>query len=192
MATKTKKNNKIAIIGFDCMVKSPKNLKGSIGKWESGGPALPIEFTRISGDGRLTPVIDKNGTEIKTVFSKFKYDNLNRAILEVAKRQGITNNNKVGYIDLKNSLVNGDCYERCPEACQKIAEWAKQKGFSAVVWNGLGRKFKDAIGVTYSPNNAMQYLKSLNRTKKSKAIKYIKSLPKYISTTFREVFNENY
>lgn len=188
---KTNKN-KIAIIGFDCMVNQPKNLKSIISKWQNGGPTISVELTRISKDGRLTPVIDSNnGSDIKTVFSVLKVKNLNRAILEVAKRQGITNNDKVGYIDLKNNLVNGEIFRRQPEATRKIALWARDNGFNAVVWNGLGVKFKDAINIPFSYENAMIYLNSLNRDQKSKAIKYINSLPKFVDTNLRKFIKEN-
>lgn len=189
---KNTNKNAIAIIGFDCMVNQPKNLKALISKWQDADLTLPVELARVSKDGRLVPVLDsRNGSDIKVQFAVLKTNKIERAIVEVAKRQGLTNNEKVGFIVLDKCLVNGDCLNRNPESCRKIANWARANGFNAVVWNGLGVKFKDAINVPFSYDNAINYLKSLPKAKKSKAIKYIKSLPKFVNTNLRKIVTKN-
>ena len=193
MATKKANKNpeRIALIAFDSVVKLPKNLKSLIAGWKNGGPILPVEFSRISNDGRLTPVIDaRNGTHIQTMFTVLKVKDLNRAITEVAKQQGITNNNRVGYLDIPRQIVNADCWARHEDACRVIVDWAKKNKFSAVVWNGLGVKFKDAIGVSFSPQAAVNSLNSLKPNKRRAALKYIKSVPKFVDTRFRNALNE--
>ena len=44
---------KIAILGWASLVWNPQQLPHK-GDWKSGGPRLPIEFSRVSKDGRLT------------------------------------------------------------------------------------------------------------------------------------------
>ena len=57
---------KIAILSWGSLLWQPKDLQFNqeIG-WSNNGPMLPIEFARISKDGRLTLVITKDVKEVK-------------------------------------------------------------------------------------------------------------------------------
>ena len=59
---------KIAILGWGSLIWQPKDLKfdANIG-WKEKGPILPIEFARISKDGRLALVITPNGSSSKNL-----------------------------------------------------------------------------------------------------------------------------
>jgi hypothetical protein len=46
----------IAVIGWGSLIWCPGILRTK-SRWHSDGPALPIEFARISGDNRLSLVI---------------------------------------------------------------------------------------------------------------------------------------
>ena len=48
---------KIAVLGWGSLIWNKGNLRLTT-NWTDGGPILPIEFSRISDDGRLTLVID--------------------------------------------------------------------------------------------------------------------------------------
>ena len=50
---------KIAILGWGSLVWQHQSLQLQ-SEFEPGGPELPIEFSRISADGRLTLVIDQD------------------------------------------------------------------------------------------------------------------------------------
>jgi hypothetical protein len=57
---------RIAILGWGSLIWEPRELE-TIGGWQMGGPVLPIEFSRVSNDGRLTLVVDeKNGVDVPT------------------------------------------------------------------------------------------------------------------------------
>lgn len=58
----------ITILGWGSLIWDQRDLPIS-GDWQLGGPALPIEFSRISRDGRLTLVIDEcNGVAVSTSY----------------------------------------------------------------------------------------------------------------------------
>ncbi len=60
---------KIAYLGWGSLIWDPGMLPIS-GDWKPGGPVLPIEFSRISDNGRLTLVIDDvNGVPIETLYA---------------------------------------------------------------------------------------------------------------------------
>ena len=75
---------KIAILGWGSLIWQPKELKfvANIG-WKENGPVLPIEFARISKDGRLTLVITANGTEVPTLYSVSSIDTIDLAVLNL-------------------------------------------------------------------------------------------------------------
>ena len=87
---------KIAILGWGSLIWLPKDLKFDTNSgWKENGPVLPIEFARISQDGRLTLVITPNGTEVTTLYSVSSFDSLNLAVLNLKKREG-TNEKYIG------------------------------------------------------------------------------------------------
>lgn len=71
---------KIAILGWGSLIWDKRTLRLA-GDWQTGGPVLPIEFSRVSGDGRLTLVIDPlHGVPVTTRFAPSAFTNLNDAI----------------------------------------------------------------------------------------------------------------
>ena len=59
---------KIACIGWGSLIWNSGVLKIR-NKWYEDGPILPIEFSRISDDGRVTLIIDKSGTPVRTLWA---------------------------------------------------------------------------------------------------------------------------
>jgi 1-acyl-sn-glycerol-3-phosphate acyltransferase len=51
---------RIAVLGWGSLIWSPGNLKIDR-EWHEDGPFLPIEFARVSQDGRLTLVLFPTG-----------------------------------------------------------------------------------------------------------------------------------
>ena len=81
-----------AILGWGSLLWNPKilNYVKEVG-WLEDGPVLPIEFSRISNDGRLTLVITENGTYVKTYFAMSNYLWTNEAIDNLVEREGSEN-----------------------------------------------------------------------------------------------------
>jgi len=81
----------IAIIAWGSLIHNPGNLNiipvdGH--NWHYEGPFLPIEFKRISRDGRLTLVISPGAEMIKTFYAVTTYSNIQQAISTLAAREG--------------------------------------------------------------------------------------------------------
>jgi hypothetical protein len=106
---------KIAILGWGSLKWDPRNLAYE-GAWQSGGPQLPLEFSRISRDGRLTLVIDPtHGEPVSTLYTTSTLLSLDEAIENLQEREG-TSSQYIGFIN----LVNGETY-----TCQNadLVEW---------------------------------------------------------------------
>jgi len=79
---------KMAYLGWGSLLWNYKDLK--IGEWEKTSLKLPLEFSRISQDGRLTLVIDEeNGAENNIWMTPAKYKNIDLAINALKKRKDL-------------------------------------------------------------------------------------------------------
>ena len=69
----------IAILAWGSLIWNPGSLH-IVDGWRPGGPTLPIEFSRISDNGRLTLVIDEAcGVPVPTCFALSMFDNVQEA-----------------------------------------------------------------------------------------------------------------
>lgn len=172
----------IAIIAWGSLTWDPKTLKYRR-DWSSGGPILPIEFSRISKDGRLTLVIDMHhGVPVETLFATADTYNLEQARHNLMEREG-TNPRGVGNIQKgKNPKTTIE---------QTILEWIEIHGFDAAVWTALGPNFEEKTGDPYSVASALKYLNSLEGEKKANAVEYIEKAPDSVQTPFREMFEKS-
>jgi hypothetical protein len=183
---------KIAVIGFGSLLFNSKGL--SIGKWAENGPLLPLEFSRISRDGRLTIVIDVvNGRTNPTYFAISKHSDIDKVLKEFQKREHIKDellNVQIGVWDIKNGLFNQGA-SKFPRdiVFDPIHAWAKENGVDAVVFSALARKFKQKLDIPFSNENAFTYLGTLEPQILKKATKYINETK--ISTNFKDYFVEN-
>jgi hypothetical protein len=172
---------KIAILGWGSLVWDPQELAYD-GIWRTGGPNLPIEFSRISSDGRLTLVIDRNNGQIMpTQYTTSTMTTLAEAVENLRLRES-TSIKYIGYIDLQN----GTSRLSQTELAVQIKPWAQEYGFSAVVWTALPPRFR--IGekeVTYSVNGAIGYLQSLPDHIAERASEYISKAPPEVNTPLR-------
>lgn len=176
----------IAILAWGSLFWNKKGLEIS-NEWTNGGVILPIEFARISRDGRLTLVItEKYGTDIETYWAISKYSILEEAIENLRVREG-TNKKGIGFVDL-NSNQNQSKFSK--PLLDKISEWAKEKSLDAVIWTDLESNFLEKQDKEFSYENAEEYLMTLNGEAKKKADEYIKKAPELTMTKLRERINK--
>ena len=173
---------KIAIIGWGSLIWCPKSLHKHIGEWQTGGPCLPIEFSRISDDGRLTLVIDeKNGEVIPTRFAMSHRNDLRDAICDLRHREG-TLCKRIGY-------VKGDEKNEETDFLQSdvIRKWVANNEFYAAIWTALPSNFEieSDKNEEFSVNAATEYLEKLSGDEKDVARKYIENAPPEVCTPLR-------
>lgn len=180
---KVKSGLKIAFLAWGSLLSTANKKKLSIvgNKFNANGPVIPLELSRISGDGRLTLVIDENaGAKNKAFYAISKHNSVNKAFDELVSVEKVQPN-RIGVVDIKNKQTS-ECATRHSETTMSIAKWAKSNGIDVVLWSGLGRKFKDKIDVKFSTQAAVNYLNGLPKEERETSLKYIKSLPKNIET----------
>src|SRR5690606_7041692 len=181
---------KIAILGWGSLVWQPKELKydKSFG-WEKDGPILPIEFARISKDGRLTLVITPNGTKVPTLYTLSDYRAIDEAVLDLAVREG-SGRKSIGWYDKAKDEFLPEIFAHQDE----IREWIKGRDFDAVIWTNLGEKWErkndNGEKVEIKPDNRIDYLKKLDGPSSTSAEQYIRRAPKQINTKYRTKIEE--
>lgn len=118
----------IGILAWGSLIWQPKDLffDTEFG-WKEDGPILPIEFARISKDGRVTLVITQNGTFVPTLYTESKYKTLDEAILNLAVREG-SGRRSIGFYDkTKNEFSNNVFF------AENILDWMNENDFDAII-----------------------------------------------------------
>lgn len=175
---------KIAVLGWGSLIWDMRNLRIA-GVWKNGGPVLPIEFSRVSGDGRLTLVIDPlHGVSVTTRFAHSEFINLNDAIANLREREG-TSAEKIGFVNLVNNTESYYSRRQHHSACNSIRVWAQANDWQAVIWTALISNFESDGRPPFSTPAAVAYVNGLNGELKTRAFEYLQRAPEEVDTPIR-------
>ncbi|MET3020781.1 hypothetical protein [Flavobacterium hydatis] len=166
---------KIAIIAWGSLIWNPETLKydKEFG-WSGSGPFLPVEFARISKNGRLTLVITENGTLVQTFYAISNYADLNSAVGNLKYREGTTSKN-IGYFNKRSNTF----YPTDFQYVENISQWVANLDVDAVIWTNLPENWQDVT------DDRIRYLNKLTDEKKDSAKTYIAKTPKQIATRLK-------
>ena len=176
---------RIAILAWGSLIWKPGHLSLA-GEWRSGGPMLPIEFSRISGGDRLTLVIDpRNGQPTQTRFAISRHASLAEAIEDLRAREGTSTEN-IGFV---TSAGEAQC-RTYPAMKGELVEWLKQQDLDAVIWTDLPSNFEEKRLLPFSTENAVAYLSSLPPEVAEVAREYIQRAPDEVDSPVRRALNK--
>jgi hypothetical protein len=187
---------KIAVLAWGSLVWDPRDLQAA--EFAPNGPLLPIEFCRISADGRLTLVVDETFGAVCTTYSApSALQSLDAAIENLHVREGMQNARGVGFVELASGKQSETALERHPEAVATIAAWAKPNGYDATIWTALASNFDepDKGGEPFSVTAAIRYLERLEEgdaAKFARALDYIRKAPCEVETPVRDEVNKRW
>jgi hypothetical protein len=182
---------KSAILAWGSLVWDPRELQ-TAATFVADGPLLPIEFCRISADGRLTLAIDESfGALCKTYSAPSALEDLEAAIDNLRMREGMLDAWAVGFIEPASGRQSDLAMERHPEAVATIGAWAESNGYDAAIWTALDSNFGEwgKGGEPFSVSAAIQYLETLesgNGDTFARALAYIRNAPPEVETPVRE------
>ena len=156
--------------------------------WQSGGPELPIEFSRVTVDCRLIPVIDPDhGAPVATLYARSRRNDLDAAIKDLMKAESATNPKRIGFVDVRENQHRCRLY---PGMAERIRDWAESHDVDAVIWTELPSNFSDHTGREFTPETAIKYLGELPRVLVSQAKEYVDRAPAEIETPLRAKLRE--
>jgi len=176
----------IAVLGWGSLVWCP-GILGIKTKWRSDGPALPIEFARISRDGRLTLVIVPDSDDQPTYWAFSEFHTLEEARDNLREREGTSKLN-IHYLDAAGRIAPG-----IPGPVRdRVREWlGVRREVEAVVWTGLPTNWLEQRGHHFTTEDAVRYLKQLELQRDrslavhDRAREYVRNAPKLIQTVVR-------
>lgn len=175
---------RIAILGWGSLIWEPRELE-TIGGWQMGGPVLPIEFSRVSNDGRLTLVVDeKNGVDVPTRYILSSRTDMAGAIENLRVREKAPSDRGIGIFDRSNELRNDHAMRSAPAAYSRISAWATEFAMDGVIWTAIPPRFLD--GKDFSVVAAVDYLAGLEEPIKAIALAYIRNAQPEVATPVRE------
>ncbi len=179
----------IAILGWGSLVWDQRELP-TRSDWVDDGPHLPLEFSRVSKDGRLTLVIDLNhGVSSKTCYALSSRSDLMDAVADLRDREG-TVSKRIGFLDTRDHSKSIDRYAEQADVFAIIRAWALKNNVDSVIWTALTSQFKDETGSEFSVQRAIDYVNSLPKSAKKVATEYITKAPECVKTPFRDRFLE--
>lgn len=191
---------KIAVLAWGSLIWDCREL-ALADDFKPGGPLLPIEFCRVSGDRRVTLVIDEAfGTFCSTYAAVSACGDLNAALENLWMREGsqdevlpknVRTHGRVGVVEVASGNGSAKAIERHPEAVATIKTWTQANGFDAAIWTALAGNFHEPAkaGEPFSVEAAIRYLEALDAQKLETALAYIRSAPAEVQTPVRTAVN---
>ena len=176
---------RIAILAWGSLIWDPRTLNIN-GNWDLTGFTLPIEFSRVSSDGRLTLVIDhENGEQVPVFYALSGLEHIDDAINNLWAREGKPKISDIGYVNILTNSI------RCQndDDASKIKQWAIIEKFDGVIWTDLPSNFQQKTLVNFSKENAIRYLENLPGEIKEKEKQYFLETREIIDTPLRREIN---
>jgi hypothetical protein len=182
---------KSAVLAWGSLLWDPRDLQ-TTAKFVANGPLLPIEFCRISADGRLTLAIDETfGAICKSYSAPSALESLDAARDNLCLREGMADARAIGFVEPASGRQSDFAAESHPQVVATIAAWAEANGFDAAIWTALASNFDEwgTGGEPFSVSAAMQYLETLegkDAAKFASALAYIRKAPPEVDTPVRD------
>jgi hypothetical protein len=170
---------KIGVIGWGSLIWCPGELK-ICSRWRKDGPSLPLEFSRISTDGRLTLVIIEGISKIKTLWAMSEFEDMDKAAENLCRREG-TCISRIGTTKAKKK--NGPVHA-------EITAWLSQSNLDGAVWTALPPKNHVGKELLMTEQEAVEYIKSLSEDKRKRAEQYVRNTPEQVETKIRSQLRE--
>ena len=141
---------------------------------------MPVEFSRVSKNGRVTLVVDSAARPVPTLWTLLATENLEAGIAQLAAREEVERLGAIGR--WPNAEKN--------PAHHTIADWAQEKAVDGVVWTALKPGLQGARGVRPSLGDILGHIGTLKGCAREKATEYVRRAPEQIATEWREAIRQ--
>jgi hypothetical protein len=163
----------------------------SAGAFREDGPKLPVEFSRVALDGRVTLVVDPTAQVVPTYWVPLDVQSHAEAVEELGVREKIASAMRSTWIGLQvvddRSSDAGDVDRGVRET---IAAWLVDQPLDAVVWTALPSRGPDGDLERPQFDRLLSHLKSLEGAARARAEEYIRRTPRLVRTHHRMRFEE--
>ena len=167
----------IACLGWGSLVWNPRELPIHR-QWHQDGPFIQVEFARQSQDGRITLVLEKSATLVRSLWATMDISDVDEARKALRSREGIPKKN------LECHIGNWSKDQPSPSMMQNIPEWAESRGVEHMIWTALPPRF-DKKEQTPKLEEVLEYLGGLSGAARDAAEQYVRQTPRQIDTQYR-------
>jgi hypothetical protein len=174
---------RIGCLGWGSLIWDPRTLPRE-GVFLEGGPRLPIEFSRVSVDGRVTLVIDPSAPLLQSFWVPLAVDDLDDAIEALGRREKIKPDRWSDWVGRRR---RGDS-EPTSAFEREIRDWLVAGALDAVVWTALPGRGPDGSEGFPDLATLLEYLQSLSGETRSRAEQYVRRTPRVVRTPNRAHF----
>ena len=145
---------------------------------------MPIEFSRVSLDGRVTLVIDPAAPLCRSLWVPLAVDSLEEAIEALGVREKIVPERWPDWV--------GRATCEAPESATGIPygidAWLAQHSLDALVWTALPSRGPDGTQSVPKLETLLDYLESLSGETRARAEQYVRRAPPVVRTPHRDRF----
>ncbi len=167
---------RIACVGWGSLIWNPGLLKIQ-NKWFDDGPILPIEFTRISEDDRVTLIIDPESAPVRTLWTFMTVTEISNAKSSLQSRENVKNIDVIKSVSIYDTISD--------QIAKEIKNWLEIVNIEAAIWTGLSYS-KKTNNKRPTVDDIIDHLhNNLDYNAKKAAEEYIRKAPKQIDTKYR-------
>lgn len=150
------------------------------------GPALPIEFSRVALDGRVTLVVDPEAEPGPSWWATLAVGSLSEAVAELARREGVSPDRIGDWIGAEPREGGDGVSGQTPGPVRAtIAAWLATKPLDAVVWTALPTRRPDGRFERPGGPELVEHLARLEGPARERAEQYIRLAPERLRTPNR-------
>jgi len=173
--------SKIVCLGWGSLIWDHRELKIK-SEWFNDGPSLPVEFTRISNDQRVTLIIDRESKPIKTLWNQMIVNSLEEAKESLRAREG-TIMNRIHHIS-----ANDDPNDDIQIA---VRNWLVERELNSAIWTGLSYSAA-TNNLRPSIDFILEHIERLDTPERKVTFEYIKKAPEQIDTEYRKAMIDKF
>lgn len=175
----------IFILGYGSLIWDLDDLAPKVrGAWRMGeGPAIPLEFSRISPKRKLSLVVvidETHGHPCPTHAIESVRGTVTEAVADLAARER-TARERIGWVDMQG----GTARSSDARIARRMHEWCAAQGAGGAVWTDLDANFEAETGLPFSLDAGLAYLRRLEGESLAAALEYINGAPAATDTPLR-------
>ncbi len=187
---------KVAFLGWGSLIWCPGALRfayeadgpNQYRGWYTDGPELPIEFARVSRDGRLTLVVHRGSRPVPALWALSSSESLDDSKKNLRCRESCANE-CIGIWQRSNTLSGKE-----DDITAQVERWAlsmERLQLDAVLWTDLKAKAPEDVPDWLPTMEQVQtYIRETSGTCRAKCIEYIRSTPPQVQTGLRQALED--
>lgn len=178
--------DKFAVLGYGSLIWDLEILTPHVElPWLMGeGPALPLEFSRVSPKRKmgLVVVLDADeGAPCVTHAIASRKNDIHAVAEDLRERERATHIDQIGAICLESGFERS----HYPDVAGRVRDWCSTVGARGAVWTDLTENFAAHTGEKFTHDAALRYLQTLQGESLAEAIRYIDNAPERTVTPLR-------